>query len=143
RRRVLELLRFGGAALAAGLAAMLGTCVMDRWLALPAGVRLVLLIAVSGTALGILLWPLRKALRGRPDWLAAAGEIERGSPMFRQRLTTAVSQMLDRPEYRGSPAFLARLMDEIERTIPRVAAPRFATRRIVLPWALAAAFALA
>ncbi|MFI5378093.1 MAG: hypothetical protein ACHRHE_02190 [Tepidisphaerales bacterium] len=118
-RRVLRLVRAGGMSLAVFLMGFVISSLLDRWLSLPAGVRLALLLGNALAFVLILLQPLRRVLHSRVDWLQAAGEIEKTQPQFGQGLATAVSQLLDRPEYRGSEQMLGRVVEHVEETIRR------------------------
>jgi hypothetical protein len=135
RRRRIALLRAGAIAIALALALLVATCLLDRWLQLPSGLRLALLLSGAAAFLIILLRPLRLVLRSRLDWLEAADEIESATPIFGQRLRTVVSQLMEQSQYRGSPAMIDQLLAEVTATAqshrPRRAE---AWRRLALPW---------
>ncbi len=139
RRRASELVRAGGMSLAVFLMVLVISCLLDRWLALAAGIRLALLLGNALAFVLILVRPLRRVLHSRVDWLQAAGEIERTQPEFGQSLATTVSQLLDKPEYLGSEEMLGRIVGQVQATI-RQSKPsgRLRIRRLLVPWACAA-----
>ncbi|MGA2498695.1 MAG: hypothetical protein ABSH20_13200 [Tepidisphaeraceae bacterium] len=140
RRRTLELVRAGGMSLAVFLAVFVISCLLDRWAGLAPGIRLALLLGNALAFVLILVRPLRRVLHSRVDWLQAAGEIERTQPEFGQSLATAVSQLLDKPEYLGSQEMLDRIVGQVQATIRRTKpSGRLGFRRLLLPWACAAA----
>jgi hypothetical protein len=90
-------------------------CLADRFLKLPPGVRIVSLAVAASLLLAPLLRPLVRMLSRRLDWVGAARAIESASPAFGQRLSTVISQSLERTEYRGSAEMLDRLADDVAR----------------------------
>lgn len=139
RRRRIGLIRAGGLALSFGLAWILLACLADRWLQLNWIIRLALLLIGAAGFCAILLRPLGDALRRRVDWLEAAGEIERTTPVFGQRLRTVVSQLLERAEYRGSPQMLQELVEQVSATaVHHPRQPALSLGRFAAPWAAAA-----
>ena len=134
RRRALDLVRAGGLSLVVFLLIFIASCLLDRWLALAGGVRLALLLGNGLAFVLILLRPLRRVLHSRVDWMQAAEEIEKTHPQFRQSLTTAVSQLLDKPEYRGSSDMLTRIVEGVENTIRQTKpSGRMGLRTLLLP----------
>jgi len=112
QRRWFALAKSGGAAAGFGLAWMLGACLLDRMLQLPAWARWTMVAMDIGGISAILARPLARLLRRQFDWLAAAAEVEQRDKAFAERLRTVVSQLTGRPEHRGSPAMLAQLVQE-------------------------------
>ena len=134
RSRRLTLVRAMGKALALFSGWMLLCCAADRFLHLPAAVRFVTLLggAVIFTAA---LLPALLALRHRPDWVWAAGAVERQNPRFAQRLLTVTSRLLGAADYRGSDEILLRLVHEVDEQLAAERAARLLPlRHSLAPW---------
>src|SRR6185436_10482181 len=58
---------------------------------------------------------------------------------FGERLRTVISQLLERQQYRGSPQMLDFLVDQVSQQAQQDR-PRFAWKRLALPWAVALCF---
>ena len=71
---------------------------LDRFLQLPGGLRLAMLLAGMGGIILILAPRVWSAIRLGREWIHAAEEIERVNPAFAERLRTVVSQLLERSE---------------------------------------------
>lgn len=135
RTRKQAMLRALGLAAAVLVGWALACCLADRWLQLPASVRLPMLgVGLLGATL-ILAPPLWSLLKRRVNWLEAAAEVERHNPRFAQRLQTVTTRLLGPPEHRGSDDLLYRLLSEVDReaAVRRLdrAVPRTS---ILLPW---------
>src|SRR5437773_1916995 len=88
RRRRLRLARAGLLALALVLGCTLVMAWVDRFAALPAWARAVVLIMeLTGAAL-LLARPLHEALRRRVDWVEASEQVEARNGALGQRLVT-------------------------------------------------------
>ena len=90
-----------------------------RWTAsqIPGVVRLIALACGVGVAVLLIYRPLLFLARRRFDRVTAANEIERCQSLHAQRLVTVVSQLLDRPEHRGSNQLLDQLTDEVHNDV--------------------------
>src|SRR6184192_2916925 len=76
RKRRMVMLKMVGVAVVLTLGWMLLWCVVDRVVALPAGVRLLLLTGNAAVVAGLLYRPVRETLRRDVDWLDATADIE-------------------------------------------------------------------
>lgn len=121
---------------------MLLACAIDRFVALPRPLRLT--AALGGLLL--FLWPPISALIiacRRPDWIAAAVEIERRDHRFAQRLITVASESVAPLNQRGSEQICRRLAEEVEAlltTSPRIRP--LPDMKAALPWAICALLAI-
>src|SRR5688572_4465855 len=113
RSRRLRVVRAGLVTLAFAVAWTLVVALVDRSFALPAWVRVGLLVVQAAGAVAILSGPIRCALRRRVDWVEASVEIERRNAALGQRLVTVTSQLLAPAGYRGSPQMIDALMAEV------------------------------
>ena len=135
RRRRLALLKALGLAVAFALSWMLLWCMADRLIAFPGRLRLALLVIGAAAVTVLLARPLRGALRRRIDWIEAAGQIESRNTVFAQRLQTLTSQLLSRPEHRGSEEILDHLAQQVSEQAAAEMPRRLIPWRLVLrPW---------
>src|SRR5437899_3006505 len=111
RRRWQEIVRAAGIAVAGTAIWVLAWCLIDRLLALPAGVRAVVLAANVGFVVTILARPVRRWIRAS-DPSVVATEVERREAAFGGRLETVTSRALGPAEWRGSDQLLGALAGE-------------------------------
>jgi hypothetical protein len=144
RGRRLAVVRAVGSGLLLACGWTVLACLLDWMLQLPAGARLGGLGVAVALLLGPLVRPLTELLGGRVDWVRAAGAIEQASPGFGQRLSTVVSQSLERIQYRGSTEMLERLAADVARQAADDRPARWLHWRPALrPWAALLALASA
>ena len=111
---------------------------VDRFVALPASARVILLVLeLTGAAL-LLARPLQEALRRRVDWVEASEQIERRNRSLGQRLVTVTSQLLAPPNVRGSQQMLDALMNQVSTEVESARAERLVEWRSIWPPALLA-----
>jgi len=135
RGRRLALVRRAGVALTLLLVWAILCCAADRFIQLPAGLRLGALLAGAAGVVAILAGPLRRWFGGQADWIAVAEEIERQNPRFDQRLVTVTSRLLGRPEHRGSDEILEHLVYQVDREVSEQrAAALLPLRSAAAPW---------
>jgi hypothetical protein len=128
-----------GEALAIAIGWAILACAMDRWLQMSSPIRFALLgIGIIGI-LVVLAPAIGRLLRRRIDWVGVADDIERANPQFGERLRTVISQLLERQAYRGSPQMVDYLIEQVSRQA-REHRPRFAWKRLALPWGMAICF---
>src|SRR5688572_24864383 len=137
RQRRAALIRAAGWAVAFLVAWVLIACILDRFLQLPSGVRLVVLL--TGVA-GALLFVVRHILRmfAVIDYGHAADRVEQANPVYGERLRTVVSQASH--GLASSPDMLRRLTNDVLGQIrhDRPASPH-AHRGIRSAWVTAGA----
>jgi len=140
RKRRMVMLKMVGVSVGLTLGWMLVWCVVDRVVALPAGVRLLLLTGNAAVVAGLLYRPVRETLRRDVDWLDATADIESRSTHFAQRLQTVTSQLLSPPEQRGSSEILGQLLREVSAQAANQQPQRLIPWRLIArPWAGAGA----
>lgn len=106
---------------------VIGICLCDRIWRFSSDVRFTLLVCLGAVLFLLLFKPVTDLWR-RIDYLKAAEEVERRTPVFGQRLVTLISQYDAPVEGRGSPEFLEQLSEEVKAEMPRGRAGR------LLPW---------
>ncbi len=136
RQRRLEILKATGEAAAAFTGWMLLWCAIDRFAHLPSPVRAGVLIIGAGAAVWMIARAVARWLR-RPNWVTAAQDAEEVDTRFGQKLMTVTSQILTRPDLRGSDQILARLAEEVsEQLALKHRRPRGRWGRVMAPWAI-------
>jgi len=144
RRRLFAFLRAIAVAICASGGVLLASCLVDRVLQLPGYSRLALSLGIVALFAVIIAKPAGRLLQQEIDWLDAAADLERCSPAFTQRLQTVVSQMIEDPRYRGSPAILEHLLSEITEQAVRDRPGQWLQWRTIVPaWSMVGAVALA
>ena len=123
RRRRVALFRAAGLAVAFALGWTLAWCLVDRLLQLPGPVRLALLTLNLAAVVALVFRPVADAFRRDVRWAEAAADIERRDASFAERLQTLTTQLLARPEVRGSPHMLDRLARDVDRDLAAVRRP--------------------
>lgn len=137
RRRAL--LRRAGWAFAVWLALISAAAMLDRWLALPADVRLILLITATLVWLLMIARPLWSWLDPRIDLLRQAELVESLHPELQQRLTTVVSELMAPGATRGSRQMLERLAELVQSDLASLQkSPLLPMRTAAIPWLFAA-----
>ncbi|HEV7301433.1 MAG TPA: hypothetical protein VGN72_18870 [Tepidisphaeraceae bacterium] len=137
RQRKLSLLRATGRALAILVLFGLTSCLVDRLLRLPGGIRLALLLVNIAFAATVFLPVLWRWARGRTDYEATSELAERCDPRWQQRLSTVTSRLLGPQAYHGSVAMLQQVVEsttaQAKDADPR---PLLPLRLIARPWVL-------
>jgi hypothetical protein len=143
RHRFLALVRAAGWAAAAAIGWLLVSCLADRLFHLPRPLRGIWFVSDALLFVAILLPAIRRLISRKIDWIAAADQIERLSPVFGQRLQTAASQLLAEPSKRGSVQLLQSILSDLDREITiRKSLPRIPRGPVVRGWGALAILAI-
>src|SRR5207237_7571897 len=111
---------------------------VDRFVALPALARgILLLLELTGAAL-LVAKPLHEALRRRVDWVEASEQVERRNGALGQRLVTVTSQLLAPANVRGSQQMLDALINQVSTEVEGARAERLVEWRSIWTPALLA-----
>lgn len=137
RRRAQRIVRAAGVAVIVTLIWAALWCLVDRVVALPASVRMALVIVNAVAIVLLLARPILAALRAH-DWVRLARDVERRERSWGERLWTVTSRLTGPAELRGSPQMLAALADDVAaEAMQRDAATLLRWRAVFRPWIVA------